>query len=481
MKASDVSVIKWLMSDDVSALTIWAMDHPDLLIEIGSWMESALTLACVANASGCVNSLLLRGFVPDEDAVAGAVQTGDAALIRKVDNAADASYSPFPPFQTALLTERLAVAAFIERKRPELTIWHKALVDRIPCEELSAAIAFGELAALETIPDLLVVYQKQCQVNRSATGAAAAETLIGQYLGSRRPETIREVRLLGNVEVWERHDVTAESLSDAPALWDGIELVDFSGSLLCSIGESSFIHSGNLVRVILPDTVTMIGGSAFRECGSLKVVKFGSGLKTLGKEAFFRCSSLVEFVLLDTITEIREYAFCGCMSLSVVRLGNRLVKVGSHVFANCPLLEIVLPDTLRKVEMCMFGYCTSLKVAKLGNAVETLGAYALCGCESLVEIVLPEAVTKIRIGAFHGCISLKIAKIGNRVKSLGSYAFQDCRSLIEIVLPDTVTKIGTDTFNGCGSLKTLSLGKVAGSLDRVKWLVPGSTEVLMRG
>jgi hypothetical protein len=50
-------------------------------------------------------------------------------------------------------------------------------------------------------------------------------------------------------------------------------------------------------------------------CSSLKVVKFGSGLKTLGKRAFLRCSALIEFVLPDTIAEIGDRVIVDGQSL----------------------------------------------------------------------------------------------------------------------------------------------------------------------
>jgi hypothetical protein len=75
-------------------------------------------------------------------------------------------------------------------------------------------------------------------------------------------------------------------------------------------------------EVILPDTVAEISRGSFYSCTSLKVVKFGNGLKTLGGGAFCNCGSLIEIVLPDPVTEVGDFAFGSCSSLKTLSLGK---------------------------------------------------------------------------------------------------------------------------------------------------------------
>jgi hypothetical protein len=222
MMASDISVIRQIMRDDVAALTIWVIDHPDFKIDFEGHSESALTLACAANATQCVNSMILRGIIPDAEALSAAVQTGNTALIRKVDSAANSSARLFSPFQTALLMEMSKIAAFFARKQPELSSWHKQLIDALPQKDLSTAYAFGERAVLENIPEILVVYENHTRGSRSITEALAKETVF-EILGSRKPEMIKQIILLDNTEIWKRHDNWTGRSAEAPGLWAGLE------------------------------------------------------------------------------------------------------------------------------------------------------------------------------------------------------------------------------------------------------------------
>ena len=78
-----------------------------------------------------------------------------------------------------------------------------------------------------------------------------------------------------------------------PAMHNGIPVVE--------IGEKAFMNSKDLVSVVIPDSVEIIGNSAFKNCQKLELVTIGeyqSRLYEIGKQAFFGCSSLefIEFV-----------------------------------------------------------------------------------------------------------------------------------------------------------------------------------------
>ena len=66
----------------------------------------------------------------------------------------------------------------------------------------------------------------------------------------------------------------------------------------------------------MPNSVTSLGGSAFRYCSSLTFVDLRS-VTTIGDYAFYNCSLLAS-VDLGSATSIGNGAFSGCPSLNSV-------------------------------------------------------------------------------------------------------------------------------------------------------------------
>ena len=85
--------------------------------------------------------------------------------------------------------------------------------------------------------------------------------------------------------------------------------VDSDGKLTIESGytsiNSEFTGCKNLIEIIIPDTVTSIGSSAFKDASSLKTVAISqesSALESIGYNAFYGCSSLEAFTIPNQIT-----------------------------------------------------------------------------------------------------------------------------------------------------------------------------------
>ena len=70
---------------------------------------------------------------------------------------------------------------------------------------------------------------------------------------------------------------------------------------LTSIGDQDFYGYGNLVGIVIPDSVTSIGSEAFYMCYNLESVTIGSGVTSIGSYAFY-LSSLTSATFKDTTT-----------------------------------------------------------------------------------------------------------------------------------------------------------------------------------
>ena len=75
----------------------------------------------------------------------------------------------------------------------------------------------------------------------------------------------------------------------------------YNGFPVTEIDENAFLGNKKLVSVVIPDSVEIIGNSAFKNCQRLEYVTIGeyaSMLCEIGKQAFFGCTTLefIEFV-----------------------------------------------------------------------------------------------------------------------------------------------------------------------------------------
>ena len=69
----------------------------------------------------------------------------------------------------------------------------------------------------------------------------------------------------------------------------------------------------SIKRVIIGDSVTTIGYSAFAGCSSLTSVTIPNSITTIGYSAFFDCSSLTSVLIPNSVTTIGKEAFYYCI------------------------------------------------------------------------------------------------------------------------------------------------------------------------
>ena len=76
-------------------------------------------------------------------------------------------------------------------------------------------------------------------------------------------------------------------------------------------------YNGKDENVVIPNGVTSIGDSAFKNCTSLTGITIGGSVTIIGGCAFSHCTSLTSITIGGSVTSIGKEAFSGCDLLTI--------------------------------------------------------------------------------------------------------------------------------------------------------------------
>ena len=146
---------------------------------------------------------------------------------------------------------------------------------------------------------------------------------------------------------------------------------------MTSIGVGAFCECISLTSVVIPSSVTSIGSDAFDYCSSLTEIKVDSnnanykdingnlytkegktliqyaigksdthfvipnGVTSIGNSAFKDCSRLTSVVIPDSVTSIGNWAFGWCDSLTSVVIPDSVTSIGNWAFEDCSSLTSI--------------------------------------------------------------------------------------------------------------------------------------------
>jgi hypothetical protein len=100
--------------------------------------------------------------------------------------------------------------------------------------------------------------------------------------------------------------------------------LNITGNALTTIPDLAFCDKNTrkgcetLVSVIIPNSVTSIGGNAFYLCTSLTSVTIPNSVTSIGTGAFYECKSLTSVTIGSGVTSIGYRTFENCTSLTRV-------------------------------------------------------------------------------------------------------------------------------------------------------------------
>ena len=272
-----------------------------------------------------------------------------------------------------------------------------------------------------------------------------------------------------------------------------------------SISNYAFQYCSDLTSIDIPNSVTSIGRNAFFDCSGLTSVHitdlaawcniaFGSSASNplyYAHHLFLNGTEVNDLVIPNSVTSIGGYVFSGCSGLTSVTIPNSVTSIGWGAFSGCSVLEsivvdngnstydsrdncnaiietasntlitgcknTIIPNSVTSIGNGAFEYCSGLTSVTIPNLVTSIGWGAFSGCSGLTSITIPNLVTSIGSTAFRACSGLTSVTIPNSVTSIGEEAFFICSSLTSITIPNSVTSIGEYAFDACSSLTSITL------------------------
>lgn len=220
--------------------------------------------------------------------------------------------------------------------------------------------------------------------------------------------------------------------------------------------------NNNYTSLVLPDTLTDIGGSlsGFKKVeeitipGSVKV--FNATLQNMKELKTLTFDEGVEEIASGSIVS-------GCTKLETINLPSSLQKLsGTGTFSGASALtNITLPEGIAITEGSTFSECTSLKSIELPASITTIPRSMFAGCSALEHVTANGTITAIGNGAFGSVTDWNDQETADtalteipdlsQVTSIGNRAFYGC-SALETVDLHSVTSMGYGAFQGCDAL-----------------------------
>ncbi len=287
------------------------------------------------------------------------------------------------------------------------------------CKKLISAVCAVVMAAgMAGVPAVANISGTQTLM---VVSAAQIDKTIGDY----------DVTVIDNNRVRINKYNGKDSVVIVPAELDGMPVVNVWGDVFSyndkitkvvipegvkKFGMQVFYGCSNLEEVVLPESITeWYIAQTFNRCPNLKKINIPSTLTDIS--GFFMGTGVENVTLPNTVKVIGGSAFYNCRSLKTVTIPNSVTEIGDDAFRGSSIKTLTIPNSVNKIGDAAF-YESDITELNIPGSVKSLGEQAFRGCKSLTSITLNEGLEIIDEGCFWGTTALKEIRIPKSVKEL---------------------------------------------------------------
>ncbi len=150
-----------------------------------------------------------------------------------------------------------------------------------------------------------------------------------------------------------------------------------------SIGYGAFVVCRSLKSVSIPDSVTSIGDRAFVRCTSLESITVDENNQYYSSDGYGALynkdkteliqypigKTITELIIPESVTSIGDSAFADCSYLTTVIIPDSVISIGNYAFDSCfDLTSITIGDSVTSIGYGAFDYCAALTIKCFENS-----------------------------------------------------------------------------------------------------------------
>ena len=200
---------------------------------------------------------------------------------------------------------------------------------------------------------------------------------------------------------------------------DTLKSVSFPYSLI-TIDKEAFKQCPNIDTIKFGPNISTIGDYAFQQSPLTalfisdlakwcNIHKGSQSWTNVSMQLYVNNVMTTNLVIPNSVTSIGSSAFDGCSGLTSVTIPDSVTSIGDSAFYGCSgLTSVTIPDSITSIGNLVFGQCSSLTSVTIPNSVTNIGNYAFQNCSGLTSVTIPNSVTSIGSQAFYGCVSLPV-------------------------------------------------------------------------
>ncbi len=216
------------------------------------------------------------------------------------------------------------------------------------------------------------------------------------------------------------------------------------------IAPAVFHNCIGIDEVVLPKYLSEIGASAFQNSSIEKII-IPNSVTIIGENAFHDCKNLFEVKLSNSIDTLSEYLFMGCTSLLSIDIPFNVKTISRYAFSSSGLKSISIPAGVSTIEDFAFFNCYALEKINITDTCPFIGYHAFNN--TLWYNQQPDGVVYLNriVLEYKGTMPANTTlTIKDGTYAIDNLAFYGESNLISISLPSSLRKIGTYAFAETG-------------------------------